>query len=166
MWKVKNSSIHNRGVFATKTIAKNTKIIEYIGEKISKKEGDLRSEKRLKKYLKSKKTGSVYIFNATLKAGTTSKDFFEIFDQKVLRAIDKFKPEVILISAGFDAHVRDPLANINLESEDFFKITKNIVDIANIHSKGRVISFLEGGYDLQALSESIIEHLKALKSHI
>ena len=111
-------------------------------------------------------TGVGNIFNATLKAGTTSKDFFEIFDQKVLKPIDKFKPEVILISAGFDAHARDPLANINLESEDFFKITKNIVDIANIHSKGRVISFLEGGYDLQALSESIIEHLNALKSHI
>jgi acetoin utilization deacetylase AcuC-like enzyme len=53
-----------------------------------------------------------------------------------------------------------------LESDDFFKITKNIVDIANAHSKGRVISFLEGGYDLQALSESIIEHLNALKPHI
>jgi acetoin utilization deacetylase AcuC-like enzyme len=106
------------------------------------------------------------IFNATLKAGTTSKEFMAIFDQKVLRAIDKFKPEVILISAGFDAHKRDPLANISLESDDFFKITKNIVDIANTHSKGRVISFLEGGYDLQALSESIIEHLNALKSHI
>ena len=111
-------------------------------------------------------TGVGNIFNATLKAGTTSKEFLAIFDQKVLKAIDKFKPEVILISAGFDAHKRDPLANVNLESEDFFKITKNIVNIANTHSKGRVISFLEGGYDLQALSESIIEHLNALKSHI
>ena len=111
-------------------------------------------------------TGVGNIFNATLKAGTTSKEFIAIFDQKVLKAVDKFKPEVILISAGFDAHKRDPLANIRLESEDFFKITKNIVDIANIHSKGRVISFLEGGYDLQALSESIIEHLNALKPHI
>ncbi len=111
-------------------------------------------------------TGVGNIFNATLKAGTTGKEFIAIFDQKVLKAIDKFKPEVILISAGFDAHKRDPLANINLESDDFFKITKNIVDIANIHSNGRVISFLEGGYDLQALSESIIEHLNALKSHI
>ena len=111
-------------------------------------------------------TGVGNIFNATLKSGTKSKEFLTIFDQKVLRAIDKFKPEVILISAGFDAHARDPLANINLESEDFYKITKNIVDIANIHAKGRVISFLEGGYDLQALSESIIEHLNALKSHV
>ena len=111
-------------------------------------------------------TGVGNIFNATLKAGTTSKEFLAIFDQKVLKSIDKFRPEVILISAGFDAHKRDPLANISLESNDFFKITKNIVDIANTHSKGRVISFLEGGYDLQALSESIIEHLNALKPHI
>jgi acetoin utilization deacetylase AcuC-like enzyme len=111
-------------------------------------------------------TGVGNIFNATLKAGTKSKEFIAIFDQKILKAIDKFKPEVILISAGFDAHKRDPLANINLESGDFFKITKNIVDIANTHSKGRVISFLEGGYDLQALSESIIEHLNALKPHV
>ena len=111
-------------------------------------------------------TGVGNIFNATLKAGIARKDFIEIFNQKVLNPIDKFKPEVILISAGFDAHKRDPLANINLESEDFFTITKNIVDIANTHSKGRVISFLEGGYDLQALSQSIVEHLNALKSHV
>ena len=111
-------------------------------------------------------TGVGNIFNAILKAGTTSNEFMGIFDQKVLKPIDKFKPEVILISAGFDAHKRDPLANINLESEDFFKITKNIIEIAKVHSEGRVISFLEGGYDLQALSESIIEHLNALKSHV
>ena len=106
------------------------------------------------------------IFNATLKSGTESKEFHEIFEKKVLTPIEKFKPDVILISAGFDAHKRDPLANINLESSDFFTITKKIIEIANIHSKGRVISFLEGGYDLQALSESIIEHLKGLKTHI
>ena len=111
-------------------------------------------------------TGVGNIFNATLKAGIGSKDFQEIFDQKVLKHIDKFKPEIILISAGFDAHKRDPLENINLESEDFFKITKKIVEIAETHSKGRVISFLEGGYDLKALEESIIEHLNALKPHI
>ena len=106
------------------------------------------------------------IYNATLKAGIKSKEFIDIFEKKVLIPVEKFKPEVILISAGFDAHKRDPLANINLESIDFFTITKKIIEIANIHSKGRVISFLEGGYDLQALSESIIEHLKGLKTHI
>ena len=92
------------------------------------------------------------------------KEFLKIFDQNILKSIDKFKPEVILISAGFDAHSRDPLASLNLESEDFYKVTKKIVDLANIHSKGRVISFLEGGYDLLALSESIKHHLLALKS--
>ena len=104
------------------------------------------------------------IFNAPLKTGMRSKEFLQIFDQKILRSIDKFKPEVILISAGFDAHTRDPLANINLESEDFYVITKQIVNLGKIHCKGRVISFLEGGYDLQALSESIKYHLLALKN--
>ena len=108
-------------------------------------------------------TGVGNIFNVPLKTGLKGKEFVKIFDQKILKPIDAFKPEVILISAGFDAHVRDPLANINLESEDFFEVTKKIVDLANIHSKGRVISFLEGGYDLQALSESIKHHLLALK---
>ena len=107
-------------------------------------------------------TGVGNIYNATLKAGTNSKEFLQIFENKVLKPVDKFKPEIILISAGFDAHIRDPLANINLESEDFFTITKKIIEIADIHSSGRVISFLEGGYDLRALSESIREHLKAL----
>ncbi len=113
-----------------------------------------------------KETGVGNIFNATLSHGTGSKEFFKIFDQKILKPIDKFKPEIILISAGFDAHVRDPLANINLESRDFFKITKKIIELANIHASGRVISFLEGGYDLIALSESIPEHLKALQTHV
>jgi acetoin utilization deacetylase AcuC-like enzyme len=103
------------------------------------------------------------IFNAPIKSGTKSTEFLKIFENKILKPIDKFKPEVILISAGFDAHVRDPLANIELESEDYFVITKKIVEFANIHSKGRVISFFEGGYDLQALSESTKEHLIALK---
>ena len=108
-------------------------------------------------------TGKGNIFNAPLKSGIKGKEFLKIFENKILKPIDKFKPEVILISAGFDAHFRDPLANINLESDDFFQITKSIVDLANIHSKGRIISFLEGGYDLLALSESIKEHLFALR---
>ena len=107
--------------------------------------------------------GKGNIFNAPLKSGIKGKEFLSIFENKILKPIDKFKPEIILISAGFDAHARDPLANINLESEDFYQITKSIVDLANIHSKGRIISFLEGGYDLLALSESIKKHLTALK---
>ena len=107
-------------------------------------------------------TGVGNIYNAILKAGIKGKEFLKIFEQKILNPIDKFKPEIILISAGFDAHYRDPLANINLESEDFYEITKKIIEVANVHCKGRVISFLEGGYDLIALSESIKEHLRAL----
>ena len=108
-------------------------------------------------------TGVGNIFNAPLKAGITGKEFLEIFEQKILDPINKFKPEVILISAGFDAHTRDPLASINLESKDFYEITKKIVDLSKVHSNGRIISFLEGGYDLLALSESIKEHLIALE---
>jgi len=108
-------------------------------------------------------TGVGNIFNAPIKSGIKGKEFLKVFEQKVLNPIDKFKPEVVLISAGFDAHTRDPLASINLESKDFYEITKKIVDLANVHSEGRIISFLEGGYDLLALSESIKEHFLALK---
>ena len=108
-------------------------------------------------------TGVGNIFNAPIKSGIKGKEFLKVFEQKVLNPIDRFKPEVILISAGFDAHKRDPLASINLESKDYYEVTKKIVDLANVHSKGRIISFLEGGYDLLALSESIKEHFLALK---
>ena len=106
--------------------------------------------------------GKNNIFNAPIKAGTESKEFIDIFKKTIIENLDKFKPEVILISAGFDAHKRDPLANINLESKDFFYLTKIITDLANIHCEGRIISFLEGGYDLIALEEAIQEHIKAL----
>ena len=108
--------------------------------------------------------GAGNIFNVPLKSGMKGKEFLKIFNKFILRPIDRFRPEIILISAGFDAHKRDPLANINLESEDFYEVTKQIVDLANIHCKGKVISFLEGGYDLLALSESIKHHLLALKN--
>ena len=107
-------------------------------------------------------TGVGNIFNAPIKSGTFSEEFLKIFNEKILVNVDKFKPEVIIISAGFDAHKRDPLATINLVSEDYFTMTQDIVEIAKLHSEGRVISFLEGGYDLIALSESIKSHLMGL----
>lgn len=107
-------------------------------------------------------TGVGNIFNAPIEAGTSSEEFLKIFKEKILVNVDHFKPEVIIISAGFDAHKRDPLATINLNSEDYFTMTQDIIEIANRHSKGRVISFLEGGYDLLALSESIQSHFKGL----
>ena len=108
--------------------------------------------------------GAGNIFNAPIEAGTSSEEFLRVFNEKILVNVERFEPEVIIISAGFDAHKRDPLATINLNSEDYFTMTQDIVDIANRHSKGRVISFLEGGYDLQALSESIQSHFKGLSA--
>ena len=108
--------------------------------------------------------GAGNIFNAPIEAGTSSEEFLRVFNEKILANVDRFEPEVIIISAGFDAHKRDPLATINLNSEDYFTMTQDIVGIAKRHSKGRVISFLEGGYDLQALSESIQFHFKGLSS--
>ena len=108
--------------------------------------------------------GAGNIFNAPIEAGTSSEEFLRVFNEKILVNVEHFEPEVIIISAGFDAHKRDPLATINLNSEDYFTMTQDIVSIANRHSKGRVISFLEGGYDLQALSESIQSHFKGLSA--
>ena len=109
-----------------------------------------------------KERGVGNIFNAPISSGTNGKDFIKVFKEKILYNLINFKPEIIIISAGFDAHKRDPLAHINLESKDFFYISKELIEIANKFSKGRVISFLEGGYDLLALSESIKYHFKAL----
>ena len=113
---------------------------------------------------KENETGVGNIFNAPIASDITRDEFIEIFETKILKNVDLFEPEVILISAGFDAHKRDPLAGINLESEDYYTLTQNIVEIAMRHSHGRVISFLEGGYDLHALSECIEAHLKALSN--
>ena len=107
-------------------------------------------------------TGAGNIHNAPINAGVNGENFITIFNQKILYQIEKFKPEIIIISAGFDAHKRDPLAQINLESEHFYTITKNIVEIANTHCRGKIISFLEGGYDLLALSESVSHHIYGL----
>ena len=111
----------------------------------------------------AEETGVGNIFNAPIKSGTSGEEFIKILESKILRQIDKFKPEVILVSAGFDAHKRDPLANINLDSDDYFILTKKILEIAKVHCNGKVISFLEGGYDLIALSESTKKHLLALQ---
>ena len=77
-------------------------------------------------------------------------------------AIDKFKPQLILISAGFDAHTDDPLGDIHLKEDDFAWITKLIVSMANTHCQGRLVSTLEGGYNLNALAKSVAAHLKEL----
>ena len=101
------------------------------------------------------------IFNIPLPAGTTSEEYLNAYEF-VLKKIDEFKPEFILLSAGFDAHKDDPLAQFHLESKDFYKITKRTLEMSNLHCSGKVVSILEGGYDLNALKESTTMHVDAL----
>ena len=101
------------------------------------------------------------IFNIPLPAGTTSEEYLSAYEY-VLKKIDEFKPEFILISAGFDAHKDDPLAQFQLESKDFYEITKRTLESSRLYCNGKVVSILEGGYDLLALQESTEVHVKAL----
>tara|TARA_B100001769_G_C22070319_1_gene576067 strand:+ start:300 stop:1226 length:927 start_codon:yes stop_codon:yes gene_type:complete len=101
------------------------------------------------------------IFNIPLPAGTTSREYLNAYEF-VLKRIDKFKPEFILFSAGFDAHQDDPLAQLQLNSKDFYDITKRTLETSKNYCNGKVVSILEGGYDLNALQESAEMHVNAL----
>ena len=101
------------------------------------------------------------IFNIPLPAGTTSKEYLNAYEF-VLKKIKEFKPEFILFSAGFDAHKDDPLAQFQLNSEDFYNLTKRTLALAKLYCDGKVVSILEGGYDLNALQESTEMHVSAL----
>jgi len=101
------------------------------------------------------------IFNIPLPAGTTSEEYLNAY-KYVLKRIVEFKPEFILLSAGFDAHKDDPLAQFQLESKDFYEITKRTLELSKLYCDGKVVSILEGGYDLLALKESTEMHVKAL----
>ena len=101
------------------------------------------------------------ILNIPLDPGTSSDIYFNSFEN-VLKKLKSFNPEFILLSSGFDAHQKDPLAQVNLKSKDFYEITKRIMNIASNICDGRIVSILEGGYDLNALKESAYEHVKAL----
>ena len=101
------------------------------------------------------------ILNIPLPAGTTSEEYLNAYES-VLKKIKEFKPEFILLSAGFDAHKDDPLAQLQLESKDFYNITKRTLELSKQYCDGKVVSILEGGYDLLALQESTEMHVKAL----
>ncbi len=101
------------------------------------------------------------ILNIPLPAGTNSEEYMCAYEH-VLKKLKEFKPEFLLFSAGFDAHQDDPLAQFKLKSEDFYDITKRTLKIVNEYTDNRVVSILEGGYDLNALRESSEYHLKAL----
>ena len=102
------------------------------------------------------------IVNVPLESGSGSKDFRNGWSTKIFPALEAFQPEFLVISAGFDAHARDPLASINLEAEDFAWITRKLLEISANKLNGRIISCLEGGYDLVGLGESVDAHMSEL----
>ena len=101
------------------------------------------------------------ILNIPLPAGTSSEEYLNAFEH-VLKKLEEFKPEFILISAGFDAHKNDPLAQFNLNTEDYYTITLRLLKASKRFCDGKVVSILEGGYDLQALKDSTKRHVDAL----
>ena len=103
-----------------------------------------------------------HIINVPLASGCDGEQYRRIFSEKILPELEAFKPEFIFISAGFDAHKNDPLASLKLESEDFAWITETIMQIADAHSMSRIVSTLEGGYDLDGLAQSASSHIKTL----
>ena len=102
------------------------------------------------------------VVNVPLPAGSGSAEFRAAWGDRILPALDLFAPELLIVSAGFDAHRRDPLAQLNVETADFVWLTEELLAIADRHAQGRVVSVLEGGYDLEALAESASAHVRAL----
>jgi acetoin utilization deacetylase AcuC-like enzyme len=102
------------------------------------------------------------IVNAPLRAGDGGGEFREAFETTILPRLREFNPDILIISAGFDAHTRDPLANLNLLEADYAWVTKKLMEIADQCANGRIVSMLEGGYDLQGLSRSVAAHVTAL----
>jgi acetoin utilization deacetylase AcuC-like enzyme len=101
------------------------------------------------------------ILNIPLEAGTTAEEYLNAYEN-VLKKLKEFKPEFLLFSAGFDAHIDDPLAQLRLSSEDFYHLTKRTLEISKSIGNGNVVSILEGGYDLKALQDSTKRHVDAL----
>jgi acetoin utilization deacetylase AcuC-like enzyme len=102
------------------------------------------------------------IVNVPLRAGDGGSELREAFEVVILPRLETFRPDLIVISAGFDAHTRDPLANLNLTEPDFGWLTRKIMDVADACADGRVVSVLEGGYDLEGLARSVATHVTAL----
>jgi acetoin utilization deacetylase AcuC-like enzyme len=109
-------------------------------------------------------TGVGNIVNAPLPPLAGSQQFRTAMSRKILPALDAFRPEMVLISAGFDAHRHDPLAQLLLEEADYTWATEQLLDIARRHAAGRVVATLEGGYDLPSLAASAAAHVRALMS--
>src|SRR5262245_19441683 len=108
--------------------------------------------------------GAGFTLNTPIRFGTSRKDFLAAFARDLEKAADKIKPELVLLSAGFDAHMKDPIGSLGLEVEDFVTMSKAVLAVARTHCKGRFVSCLEGGYHLDALAESVQAHLEELLS--
>ncbi len=106
--------------------------------------------------------GEGYTLNVPLTTGCGMREYREAFRNQLIPAARRFKPDLILISAGFDAHREDPLAGMNLEDEDFEELTRMVMGIADEHCQSRLVSILEGGYNLNALARSAEAHLSVL----
>jgi acetoin utilization deacetylase AcuC-like enzyme len=102
------------------------------------------------------------VVNAPLRPGDGGEAFRAAFESVILPRLREFRPELVVISAGFDAHMRDPLANLNLLEADFEWATRKLMEVAQASAGGRVVSVLEGGYDLQGLANSVAAHVSAL----
>ena len=107
-------------------------------------------------------TGIGNIFNAPLPGGSGSDAFRDAWSRQLLPAVEAFAPSLILVSAGFDGHRADPLASLELEVDDYRWLTGELRRIAEAHASGRMVSMLEGGYDLEALASSTVAHVEAL----
>ena len=109
--------------------------------------------------------GKGHTINVPVAAGSTDTDFINAFTHTLRPAIDRFRPDFILISAGFDAHTEDPLSNTMVTAEGFAEMTRAVSSMAAIHCKSRIVSVLEGGYSLGPLADSVEAHLKVLMNH-
>ena len=106
--------------------------------------------------------GLGHIVNVPVRYGTARKDYHDRFQRALEKAADKIRPELVLISAGFDAHAKDPIGSLDLEAEDFITLTKEVKAVAKTHAQSRIVSCLEGGYHLDALAECVQAHLEEL----
>lgn len=106
--------------------------------------------------------GLGFTANVPVLFGTSRQTYHAMFTSAVERAADTIKPELVIVSAGFDAHKRDPIGSLGLEAEDFADMTRTVLRIADTHARGRIVSCLEGGYHLQALAECVQAHLEEL----
>lgn len=106
--------------------------------------------------------GKGFTLNCPMPAGSGEQEYLDAFTKEILPALDNYRPDLIILSAGFDAHKDDPLANINLTEETFAQYTTFMQEVAEKHCGGRIVSVLEGGYNLNALARSVEQHLRAL----